>query len=73
MVASEAFTKLRTAASERRTARERQRLIEKIGELEYIQRTDSEASYDNDIATLVEKVRHIDRMAELERRQDSSS
>lgn len=71
-MSSTAVDRLRARVRDRRTSRRRSRLIERIGELEYIQRTDSAASYDNEIAGLVEEVRHLDRMEELRRRQDSS-
>jgi len=62
--------RIRTRVSARRAARKRDRLIERIGELEYIQRTDTAATYDNEIAALVEQVRHLDRMEELRRRSE---
>ena len=68
---STAIDRVRAQVNERRSARKRARLISRIGELEYIQRTDTAATYDNEIAALVEQVRHLDRMEELRRRSES--
>ncbi len=67
---STAIDRVRAQVNERRSARKRARLIARIGELEYIQRTDTAATYDNEIAALVEQVRHLDRMEELRRRSE---
>ena len=71
MAASDAFAKIRSRAAKMKASRDRDQLIQSIGELEYTQRTDSEASFDHDIAKLVEQVRHLDRMDELERRKSN--
>jgi hypothetical protein len=41
-----------------------------VGELTYAQRTDASISYETEIATLVEEIRHLERTEELRHRKD---
>ena len=64
------FSKIRARLTERKTRRNREDLISRIGELTYLQRTDDSVGYDAEIEVLVEEVRHLERMQELRRRRE---
>jgi hypothetical protein len=55
---------------DRKARRQRDKLISRIGELAYVQRTDTAVSYETEIATLVEEIRHLERTEELRHRKD---
>ena len=61
---------VRSRLSDRKARRRRDNLIGKIGELTYAQRIDPAISYETDIATLVEDIRHLERTEELRHRSD---
>jgi hypothetical protein len=61
---------VRSRLSDRKARRRRDNLISKIGELTYAQRIDPAISYETDIATLVEDIRHLERTEELRHRSD---
>ena len=64
------LSNVRSRVSDRRARRQREDLIQRVGELTYAQRTDSATSYETEIATLVEEIRHLARTEELRRRKD---
>lgn len=68
--ASDIATKAKSKLTAARAKRKRENFIQRIGELTYLQRTDSTAVFDNEIQSLVEEVRHIDRAEELRQRQE---
>lgn len=67
---SDVYSKIKGRLTERKSRRNRDDLIARIGELTYVQRIDPSVSHDADIARLVEEVRHLDRMEELRRTRE---
>jgi hypothetical protein len=61
---------VRDRVLDRKARRQRDNLIGKIGELIYVQRTDTAISYETEIAALVEEIRHLERTEELRHRSN---
>ncbi len=57
-------------AADRKARRQRDDLIARIGELAYAHRIDTAISYETEIATLVENIRHLERTEELRHRSN---
>ena len=64
------YSKIRARLAESKSRRNRKDLINRIGELTYVQRIDPSARYDAEIEGLVEEVRHLERMQEIRHRKD---
>lgn len=67
-VPADIVSSVRARAADRKARRQRDKLVSRIGELAYTQRTDTTVSYENEIAGLVEEIRHLERTEELRRR-----
>jgi len=64
------YSKIRGRLTDRRSRRNREDLITRIGELTYVQRSDPSTGYDSEIEGLVEEVRHLERIQELRHRKE---
>jgi hypothetical protein len=64
------YSKIRGRLAESKSRRNRKDLINRIGELTYVQRIDPSVGYDAEIEGLVEEVRHLERMQEIRHRKD---
>ena len=69
-VPTDIISSVRSRVSDRKARRQRDNLITRIGELTYAQRTDAAISYETEIATLVEEIRHLERTEELRHRSN---
>lgn len=69
-VPTDIVSSLRARVSDRKARLKRDNLIARIGELIYAQRTDAAISYETEIATLVEDIRHLERTEELRHRKN---
>ncbi len=69
-VPTDIVSNVRARFADRKARRQRDNLIDRIGELTYAQRTDSAISYETEIATLVEEIRHLERTEDLRHRRN---
>ncbi len=69
-VPTDFISSVRARVSDRKARRQRDNLITSIGELTYAQRIDTAISYETEIATLVEDIRHLERTEELRHRSN---
>lgn len=67
-VPTDIISSVRARVADRKAGRQRDNLIARIGELTYAQRIDTAISYETEVATLVEDVRHLERTEELRHR-----
>ncbi len=69
-VPTDIISSVRARAADRKARRQRDDFIARIGELAYAQRIDTAISYETEIATLVEDIRHLERTEELRQRKN---
>ena len=68
-IPNDIVSSVRERSLDRKARRRREDLITRIGELTYAQRSDTVISYETEIATLVEEIRHLERTEELRHRK----